>query len=229
MGAVDGPGLRFVVFMQGCPLRCAYCHNPDTWDCDGGTMHTAEEVLKRILRYKTYIQKDGGVTVSGGEPLLQWEFVEQLFILLKNEGIHTALDTSGIDGSFDESHEGAKRVLAHTDLVLCDLKFTCEATYRQYAGADFARVLSFLRLTEHMAVPLWIRHVVVPDLTDGEAHIKEVFSMAKGFSNFEKLELLPFRKLCQSKYEDLGISFPLSDTPEMSQTGILQLYRSIGL
>lgn len=221
MGAVDGPGVRFVVFLQGCPLRCAYCHNPDTWDPQGGEPYTPQAVCEKILRYRPYL-RHGGVTVSGGEPLLQAPFVAELFRLLRAEGIHTALDTSGIGNL-----ESAREVLAHTDLVLCDLKFAEEDDYRTHCGASFDQVLRFLKLTQTMAVPLWIRHVVVPGLTDGPAQVREIARIAGRFDNLQKLELLPFRKLCAEKYERMGIPFPLADTPEMEEDGIRALYETL--
>lgn len=205
MGAVDGPGIRYVVFMQGCPLRCIYCHNPETWSLEGQE-YSVDEVFQRIKRYKPYFGEDGGVTVSGGEPLLQWEFVTELFRKLKEEGIHTALDTSGIGNL-----AGARKILEHTDLVLCDLKFRTEEDYRKYCKGSLEKALAFLKLTEQLQIPLWIRHVVVPGLTDSKESLLQIEKMAKQFSNFKKLELLPFKKLCISKYEALGIPFPLAD------------------
>lgn len=221
MGAVDGPGVRFVVFLQGCPLRCAYCHNPDTWDPQGGEPYTPQAVCEKILRYRPYL-RHGGVTVSGGEPLLQAPFVAALFRLLRAEGIHTALDTSGI-GNLEQ----ARAVLAETDLVLCDLKFADAEAYRAHCGASFDKVLQFLSLTEAMHVPLWVRHVVVPGLTDGPAQVREIARIAGRFDNLQKLELLPFRKLCAEKYERMGIPFPLADTPEMEEDGIRALYETL--
>ncbi len=203
MGAVDGPGIRFVVFMQGCPLRCIYCHNPETWSLRGEE-YSVDDVVRKILRYRPYFGEEGGVTVSGGEPLLQWEFVTELFQRLKAEGIHTALDTSGT-GSLD----GAAELLAYTDLVLCDLKFSTEEEYREYCRGSLAQVLSFLKLTEQMRIPLWIRHVVVPGLTDGAPSISRITEMAEEHANLCKFERLPFEKLCISKYEALGIPFLL--------------------
>ena len=217
MGAVDGPGVRFVVFLQGCPLRCAYCHNPDTWDPQGGEPYTPQAVCEKILRYRPYL-RHGGVTVSGGEPLMQASFVAELFRLLREQGIHTALDTSGT-GNLEQARE----VLAETDLVLCDLKFAEEDDYRTHSGASFDQVLRFLKLTQTMAVPLWIRHVVVPGLTDGPAQVREVARIAGRFTNLQKLELLPFRKLCAEKYERMGIPFPLADTPEMEEEALQRL------
>ncbi len=221
MGAVDGPGIRFVVFMQGCPLRCVYCHNPDTWSLSGDE-YGVDDVYQRILRCRPYFGEEGGVTVSGGEPLLQWELVSELFRKLKEEGIHTALDTSGALGI-----HGAAEVLQYTDLVLCDLKFSTHEDYRQYCNGSLDQVLAFLKLTEQMKVPLWIRHVVVPGLTDDIEGLCSIAKMAKQFSNFKKLELLPFKKLCASKYEALGIPFPLSDNEECPDEAIDKLMRQL--
>ena len=284
LGAVDGPGLRCVVFLQGCPLRCAYCHNPDTWEfpneilqqpeerfckpddpaCSdrtgditsgditfspaqtGGSPEsetnpgqvqtgdkqeettgyqilTAGEMAKKILRYRSYI-KNGGVTISGGEALTQPEFVAALFSLLHAEGIHTALDTSGIGDP-----KKAERVLTVTDLVIADLKFSSPENYKKYCGADLQQVLDFLALTEQMKVPLWIRQVVVPGLNDAAEQILETARIARRFSNLEKIELLPFRKLCESKYEALGIEFPLKNYPECSKERIRELEQMISV
>ena len=225
LGAVDGPGLRFVVFLQGCPLRCAYCHNPDTWAlplaASGCKAYTPKETVEKILRYRAYIKK-GGVTVSGGEALMQPEFVAELFKLLKAEGIHTALDTSGIGNL-----KAAAGVLEFTDLVLADLKFSTPEAYTLYCGADMAKVLQFLRLTEEMSVPLWIRHVVVPGLNDAPECIREIGRISASFRNLEKVELLPFRKICISKYEQMGLDFPLKDYEACTQEKISELERII--
>ncbi len=212
LGAVDGPGVRFVVFMQGCPLRCAYCHNPDTWAFDKGETYTTDDVVAKALRYRNYFGEQGGVTVSGGEPLSQWEFVRELFQKLKAEGIHTALDTSG-HGSLS----GAKELLSVTDLVLLDVKFTSEAGYEQGCGGKLSQTMAFLKLCEEMRKSVWIRHVVVPDITDTPEEIKALRTLISPFSCIEKVELLPFHKLCLEKYEKLGIEFPLKDTEECSK------------
>ncbi len=220
MGAVDGPGIRFVIFMQGCQLRCGYCHNPETWELSGGEEYTVEEVLRKAMRCRPYFGEKGGVTVSGGEPLLQWQFVAELFRSLKVEGIHTVLDTSGIG-----SPEGAEAVLQFTDLVLCDLKFSTEEDYRRYCKGSLDQVLSFLNRTEQMKIPLWIRHVVVPGLIPPEK-TQEIVKMATQFSNLQKFQPLPFKKLCLSKYEAMGIPFPLVDYPECTDKEIEDLPQS---
>ena len=221
MGAVDGPGLRFVVFLQGCPLRCQYCHNPDTWDGLGGTVYTPQQVADRISRYLPYLKR-GGVTVSGGEPLYQPEFVAELFRLLQEMGVHTALDTSGAG----DLHK-ARQVLRYTDLVLCDLKFPTEEGYRTYCKGSLQKTQDFLHLVAEENIPLWIRHVVVPGLTDPEASIQQIAWQAAACPTLEKVELLPFRKLCLSKYEEMGIRFPLADTPECSPAALEPLQKIV--
>ena len=222
LGAVDGPGVRCVVFMQGCPLRCAYCHNPDTWSPEGGTPTTVDELTRRVLRFRPYWKNGGGVTVSGGEPLLQADFVAEFFERLHQEGVHTVLDTSGV-GRLD----AAERVLKNTDLVLCDIKFLKSEDYRRYCRADMANVEGFLSLTAEKNVPLWIRHVVVPGLTDAPEHLRRVKAKAQSYPNFEKLEFLPFHKLCMEKYERMGIEFPLKDVPGMTDNRLKELLAEI--
>ena len=234
LGAVDGPGLRFVVFLQGCPMRCMYCHNPDTWLPEGGTEYTVDEVVQKILRYRTYFGKDGGVTVSGGEALFQAEFVTGLFRALKAEGIHTCLDTSGVrQTGLKPGNEGTmcstdvehilRNLLAVTDLVICDIKFTTEKDYLAYAGGSLSTVLSFLSLTEAAGVPLWVRHVIVPGFTDSEAEVQTMIDLARRHTNLGRIELLPFRKLCVTKYESLGIPFRCADVPECDEATIRRL------
>lgn len=214
LGAVDGPGLRYVTFMQGCPLRCMYCHNPETWPFqnDDCMKMEPEELAEKALRCKPYYENGGGVTVTGGEPLMQADFVASYFQLMREKGVHTALDTSGA-----VPLSAAEKVLPHTSLVLADLKFLSAIEYKKYCNADFHQVEAFLRLTEEMQIPLWIRHVVVPGYTDGEEHIQRLSEKAHSYSNLEKIELLPFRNLCLEKYENLGIPFPLKGVPHMDQ------------
>lgn len=212
MGAVDGPGLRFVIFMQGCPLRCIYCHNPDTWEFSGGEAYTPGEAVEKAMRFSAYWKQGGGVTISGGEPLMQPEFCAETFRLLRQKGVHTALDTS-CAGDLEK----ARRVLEQTSLVMADVKFLSQKEYQRYTRGSFEQVDEFLRLTQSMGVPLWVRHVVVPNLTDAPEHIRALGAYVRQFSNLEKIELLPFRKLCLPKYENLGIPFLLRDTPEAGE------------
>ena len=209
LGAADGPGLRCVFFLQGCPLRCAFCHNPDTWDASGGAPVTVEELLIRARRCRPYFGTRGGVTVSGGEPLMQAAFVAELFRRLRMEGIHTARDTSG-SGAHGRA---AREVLELTDLVLCDLKFPDGEGYRVRCGGSLEQTLRFLCLTETLGAPLWVRHVVIPGLTDSGESVREIACLAARFRNLRRLELLPFRTMCAAKYDALGIPFPLRGTP----------------
>ena len=224
LGAVDGPGIRFVVFLQGCPLRCIYCHNPETWDMQGGTEMTADEVFSKIRKYRNYFGKNGGVTVSGGEALLQIEFVEAIFSLCREAGIHTALDTSGTGCQDDEKLEN---LLGLTDLVICDLKFVNEEDYVRNTGGSFKQVLHFLDLAGKHMIPVWIRQVIVPGINDDEEFVKKLNEISMSYENVERVELLAFRNLCIPKYEKLGINFRLRDTPQASEELISRLYEFI--
>ena len=211
MGCADGPGVRFIAFLQGCPLRCAYCHNPDTWAPQEGQVYSASDIIDKAMRYQTYFGKDGGITVSGGEPLAQSKFLIELLKTAKQYGLHTAIDTSCSAGEADWAE-----VLKYTDLVLADLKFATEDAYKEHCGGSLQTVLRFLKATEEAGVDLWIRHVVVPGMTDTD--LDEIIKIASQFENLKRIELLPFRKLCKAKYENLGIPFPLLDTPECDAT-----------
>ena len=219
MGTLDGPGVRFVVFTQGCPLRCGCCHNPDTWDRTGGTQYDAEALAERAERYREYFGEAGGVTVSGGEPLCQAAFVTELFRRLHELGIHTALDTSGyrLDG-------GVKALLAVTDLVLLDVKYTNAEDYRKYTGCEMARVEQFLAYLQEQGIPTWVRHVLIPGYNDTEGSLKCLSALGTTYPCIQKTELLPFRKLCLEKYREMGIPFPLEDTPEMPKDRVAELY-----
>ena len=214
LGAVDGPGLRFVVFLQGCPLRCCYCHNPDTWQAGQGQRLLPSQVAARALRYRSYL-RHGGVTLTGGEPLWQPRFAAELFALLQAQGLHTVLDTSGVGDL-----EAAAAVLRHTDLALVDVKFLTEEDYLRHTGGRLCQVRAFLDLCLRQNVPIWARHVVVPGLTDGQDHLRRLLAFLAPYSTLQKIELLPFRKLCLEKYDALGIPFPLREVPEMDQAGV---------
>lgn len=218
LGAVDGPGLRCVVFMQGCPLRCVYCHNPETWDCEGGYEVTVDELISKIERLRPYILEGGGVTVSGGEPLIQHEFVEGLMRALKEKGYHTALDTSCVGNL-----EGAEKVLAHTDLVIADIKFTNPKDFSRYCQGELEQVLEFLDLTARLEIPLWIRQVIVPGINDNKESICRLKEIASHYKNTERITQLPFKKICESKYDALEIPFYLRDTPECTEEQLATL------
>ena len=217
LGTLDGPGVRAVVFAAGCPLRCIYCHNPDTWQKSDGEVWDSEKVVEKVMRLYPYI-KNGGVTFSGGEPCAQAQFFCEVASALRERGVHIALDTSGAVYNDD-----VKQLLDKTDLVLLDIKFTDEDAYKRGTGASLLSVLDFLRRLDGMNKPVWIRHVVVPDLNDSEKNIRLLASLISPYKCIEKVELLPFKKLCLEKYERLGIDFPLKDTPELSKVRLAEL------
>ena len=220
LGTVDGPGVRAVVFMQGCPLRCACCHNPDTWDLGGGKLVSAEEIFRKIQRLRAYFGKDGGVTVSGGEPLLQADFVAELFSLCRADGISCALDTSGC-----VYNESVERLLSLTDLVLLDYKYTNDTDYKKYTGMSMQSAEDFLARLDALGKRVWIRQVIIPTLNDSEESVRRLYALSERYSCIEKTELLPFRKLCVEKYRALGIDFPLENIPEASEELIERLKR----
>ena len=218
LGTVDGPGVRFVLFMQGCPLRCHFCHNPDTWDVAGGEEVSVDHILAQVTRYHAYFGKAGGLTVSGGEPLLQSEFVCELFTRCKKIGIHTALDTSGCIWN-----EQVARLLDVTDLCLLDHKMPTDALYRTHIGCSLDAPLRFLAQLDARGIPTWLRRVVVPTVTDGEADTAALYALRAQYPCIEKIELLPFRKLCTTKYEQMGIPFPFGHLPAANAAAVQAL------
>lgn len=222
MGLVDGPGIRVVVFMQGCSLRCKYCHNPDTWEYGVGEKITPENLVKKLKRYKAYFDTSkGGVTFSGGEPLRQPEFLIEALKLCKKEGIHTCIDTAGSGiGMYDE-------ILKYTDLVLFDVKDVTKEGYKNVTLVDMDESLKFIEAMKKNGTKMWIRHVVVPGLTDGEEHIKEFKEFIKTFDNVEKVEFLPYHLLGVNKYEKIGIKYPLEGVEAMDKEVIKKYYEII--
>lgn len=208
LGTVDGPGVRYVVFMQGCPLTCHCCHNPDTWNMDLGVEFTPSEVFKKIIRFKDYFGDNGGITISGGEPLLQPQFCKELFHIAHENGINTCLDTSGFI-----LNQPIKNLLAHTDRVLLDIKYTSEEEYDKYVGANLNSVIKFLSYCNQIKLPITVRQVVIPTINDTEENIEKLNFIIKTYPCIDKVELLPFKKICQVKYDDLGIAFPFKDLP----------------
>lgn len=214
LGAVDGPGIRFVAFMQGCPLRCSFCHNPDTWDAGAEPQFrwTPEELLAELLRYRSYIRK-GGVTLSGGEPLLQARFAREFFRLCREQGIHTALDTSGAVWN-DE----ARAVMDFTDLVLLDIKTADDALHPSYVGAARSSNHKWFEHLRQTGKPVWVRHVLVPGYTFDEARLRGVADYLRGYLDIiGRIELLPYHSLGRHKYERLGITYPLADVGDLSR------------
>lgn len=209
-GTVDGPGIRFVVFLQGCPLRCKYCHNPDTWGA-GGKEYTVEEIVERALRYKNYFGDKGGVTVTGGEPLLQIEFVIELFKALKSKGIHTCVDTSGFifRANDEECVKKHKELLEVADLFLLDIKHIRDDGHKELTGQSNANTLAFAKFLSDNKKKVWIRYVLVPGITDNDELMQELKAFIDGLETVEKVEVLPYHTLGVAKYEQLGIEYPL--------------------
>lgn len=212
MGLVDGPGIRVVVFMQGCALRCLYCHNPDTWDGNTGEELTADELVSKISRFKNYFKSSGGgVTFSGGDPLRQPEFLLEALKLCKNEGIHTCLDTSGVGlGNYDE-------ILKYTDLVLYDVKHLTEEGYKDITGLPIDETKKFMKACQDAGTKLWIRQVVVPGKTDSMEYMMKLKEYVGSLKNVEKVELLPYHLLGVNKYEGLGLKYRLEGVPAMDK------------
>lgn len=208
LGTVDGPGVRFVVFTKGCNLRCSCCHNPDTWDVKGGESFTAEQVADKVSKYKNYFGADGGVTVSGGEPLLQAEFVKNLFIICKERGINTCLDTSGSILSSE-----VLSLLEYTDRVLLDIKYTDDQLYRKFVGCSIEPVIKFLQTLEEKKIPTTVRQVIIPTINDSRESVLKLKELVKNYKCVNKIELLPFRKICQTKYDNLNLVFPFGHLP----------------
>ena len=225
-GAVDGPGIRFLTFMQGCPMRCLFCHNPDTWDAHAPVAYewTAEELLKETLRYRNYIRK-GGVTCTGGEPLMQANFVGEYFRLCHREGLHTALDTSGVVWN-----EEVVAALEHTDLVLLDIKTVDDELHKRLTGCSRTNNRKLLDYLQHQDKPVWIRHVVTPGINDDVAHLTAVAEYLQSYGVVERVEILPYHTLGVHKYRDLGIAYPLEGVPSLSQEKqgqAVEIFRSI--
>ena len=207
--AVDGPGTRFVVFTAGCPLRCQYCQNPETWHERDGQRVSVDELVAEIAKYRRFIEvAGGGVTVSGGEPLLQHRFVGELLRRCKELGLHTALDTSGFLG-----HHATDELLPDADLVLLDIKSWDPTTYRRVTGEEVAPTLAFARRLSDMGKPMWIRFVLVPGLTDDWDNVEGIAEFTATLNSVERVDVVPFHKLGARKYAALGIPFPLADTP----------------
>lgn len=209
LGAVDGPGVRFTVFLSGCDLRCVCCHNPDTWTRAGAVEYTAEQIVKKVTRYREYFGKEGGITLTGGEPLLQAEFAEAIFSLCHEEGINTCLDTSG-----NRLDDGVKKLLCVTDRVLLDIKYTEDELYIKNAGCSIDAPLRFLSYLNKQGIKTTVRQVIIPSYNDTEANVLRLNEIVRSHPCIDKVELLPFRKICEMKYEKLGIPFPLASTPE---------------
>lgn len=228
MAALDGPGIRVVYFLQGCPLRCLYCHNPDTWEANSGTEINCEEILHNVLRYKNYFSQNGGITFSGGEPLLQARDLIPCLRLLKANNIHTTIDTSGF---FPGSSRTVDELLKYTDLVILDIKHENPLKYMKITGRSLEKHLEFKNILIKSKCKIWLKHVIVPNLTDDKPHIlqleKEV--MTYPLDRVEKFELLPYHSLGKIKYEELHIDYRLKATEDMDIEKLKDLKKLIKL
>jgi len=221
-GAVDGPGIRFVVFMQGCPMRCLYCHNPDSWAIANGQEMSVDNLLTEILKYKNYYGKDGGVTLSGGEPLLQLDFAIELFEKLKSHNINTCIDTSGIVYNTSvETDVKIDKLLSLTDLVLLDIKHIEDKNHQNLTGKSNKNILNFARYLNRKNIPMWIRYVLVPGYTDNEEDIKNLRSFLDTLDNIKKIEVLPYHSMGAAKYEKLKLDYKLKDVESPTKDAIL--------
>ena len=225
LGAVDGPGVRFVVFMQGCALKCKYCQNRDTWNLKGGTTYSSDEIVEKILRYKNYIMPNGGVTISGGEPLLQAKFLIELFTKLRQYNIHTCIDTSGSVVLTDE----IKELINLTDLFLLDIKCINDEKAINLTGVSNKKELEFAKYLSSINKPMWIRQVLVPGYTDDENDLIELKKFISTLSNVEKIELLPYHDLGKFKWEKLGYKYPLDGVRTANNEDLIRAKNILGI
>lgn len=219
-GSVDGPGVRYVIFLTGCAMRCQFCHNPDTWNMQAGTLYTADELLKQALRYRTYWGNEGGITVSGGEPLLQIDFLTELFKKAKEQGVHTTLDTSGNPFTREEPFFGKmQELMKYTDLVMLDIKEIEDEKHQLLTGHTNANILDMARYLDEMKKPVWIRHVLVPERSDFDEDLEKLHAFIETLGNVEKIEVLPYHTLGAYKWKELGMEYPLEgiDPPTMER------------
>lgn len=213
MGLVDGPGIRVIIFMQGCELRCIFCHNPETWNKKSKLRVTSKEIVDEIRKYRSYIEMGGGVTFSGGEPLLQSAFLLEMLKMCKKAGIHTAIDTSGTGYNKEDLDE----ILKYTDLVILDIKAIDSENYKKLTGKDINEFNYFCEILDKSNKKVWLRQVIVPTINDTKEYILKFKKYIKKFKNIEKVELLPYHTMGIEKYEKLGIKYRLKDIPDMDK------------
>ncbi|MCD8146703.1 MAG: pyruvate formate lyase-activating protein [Clostridiales bacterium] len=229
-GLVDGPGVRFVVFLQGCRMRCQYCHNPETWATGGGTEWTAQALFQRVWRYRNYWGKQGGVTVSGGEPLLQLDFLTAFFTLAKEKGVHTVLDTAGNPFTREEPFFSRfQHLMEVTDLVMLDLKQTDPAAHKRLTGWDNDNILDMARYLSDTGKPMWVRRVLVPGLTDEAAELTRLKAFLDTLNTVERVEVLPYHTLGTFKWDNLGIPYPLEGVPTPTEEQVAQAEHLLGI
>lgn len=229
-GLVDGPGVRFVVFTQGCHLRCKFCHNPETWACEGGKEWTAEKLFERAWRYHNYWKDNGGITVSGGEPLVQAEFVKEFFRLAKEKGVHTTLDTAGQPFTTDEPFfKTFCELMEYTDLVMLDLKHTDDEAHRRLTGRTNANILEMARWLSDHGKAMWIRRVLVPGISDDEDELRRCRAFIETLKTVERVEILPYHTLALGKWKELGFAYPLDGVPTPTAEQVRQAEELLGI
>ena len=224
-GAVDGPGIRFVLFLQGCNLECKYCHNRDTWDINSGKYESLDNIFNKIVRYKNYICPNGGVTVTGGEPLLQVKFLIELFKKLKEENIHTCIDTSGMVAITDD----IKELLKYTDLVLLDIKHIDDKKCKELVGRSNKLELEFAKYLSDNNIKMWIRQVLVPGFTDDKEDLLKLKSFINSLQTVEKTELLPYHNIGEFKWEKLALDYPLEGIRQANDEDIKRAKEILGI
>lgn len=224
-GAVDGPGIRFVLFLQGCHLQCKYCHNRDTWDMNNGSYKSLDEIFDKIMNYKNYITPNGGVTVSGGEPLLQVKFLIELFTKLKKKKIHTCIDTSGMVTLTDD----IKHLLTLTDLVLLDIKHIDNEKCKDLVGFDNKLELEFAKYLSDNNIPVWIRQVLVPGYTDDENDLLKLRTFISSLNNVQKVEILPYHSLGKYKWSKLGLKYGLENVRDATSDDVKRAKKVLGI
>ena len=209
-GSVDGPGVRFVIFTTGCPMRCQFCHNPDTWNMKTGTLTSTDDLIKKALRYRSYWGDEGGITISGGEPLLQIDFLTELFRKAKENGIHTTLDTSGNPFTREEPFFSKfKQLMKVTDLVLLDIKHIDEMAHKELTGHTNQNILKLAKYLSDIQKPVWIRHVLVPTINTDEKDLERLHQFINTLKNVDRVEVLPYHTLGAYKWKELGLEYPL--------------------
>lgn len=228
-GTVDGPGTRFVVFTQGCPMRCAYCHNPDTWSVNGGTLMEPSYIIEQYEKNSPFYRNGGGITVTGGEPLLQVDFLIELFTLAKAKNIHTCIDTSGI--TFNRSNTEYVKKLDHlmtlTDLVMLDIKHIDDAKHFELTSQHNKNILDFAAYLNEKQIDMWIRHVVVPGITDDETYLYELGYFIGQFTNLKALDVLPYHTMGEVKYKKLGMEYKLKGVPAMDKDKLIDKKQAV--
>lgn len=229
-GSADGPGVRYIVFLKGCAMRCKYCHNPDTWAGQGEDWQTPEEVLRKALRYKNYWKKNGGITVSGGEALLQIDFVTELFRLAKEKGVNTCLDTSGNPFTRQEPFFGKfQKLMEVTDLFMLDIKHMDPAGHRMLTGCDNANILDMARFLSDNGKAMWIRHVLVPGITDDEKQLASLREFIDTLKTVERVEILPYHTLGVFKWKELGIPYQLEGVEPPTEEQVKRAKKVMGI